>query len=132
MKKIRLHISKIKKHFYAKIPDAIADSINLSNGENIEVTIHQTNKSHQVEMWKKHPEDIDEISFYINNDVHTINMYNRIYIPEKFRFFFPMQHQDILLITNAGNIKTFTSTRLILYLHFLSSPIDIHFILQFI
>jgi len=53
-----------------------------------------------------HPEDINEISFNVKDDVHTMNMYNRIYIPEKYRFFLPNQDQEFILLTNIGNIKT--------------------------
>ena len=35
-----------------------------------------------------------------------MNMYNRIYIPEKYRFFLPSKEKDFILITNIGNIKT--------------------------
>ena len=33
-------------------------------------------------------------------------MYNRIYVPEKFRFFFPPEDIDFCLVTNVGQIKT--------------------------
>ena len=33
-------------------------------------------------------------------------MYNRIYVPEKFRFFFPPEDVDFCLGTNVGQIKT--------------------------
>ena len=106
MKKIRLRVSKIKNNFYMKIPSVISDKINLSNGQDVEVTIHGSIKEEQVEIWDMHPEDINEISLKINEDVHTMNMYNRIYIPEKYRFFFPTINNDFILSTNIGNIKT--------------------------
>jgi len=106
MKKIRLHITKIKNHYYAKIPDLISDNMKLNNGRDIEVTIHDNILEDQVEIWNIHPEDISNIVFNIHEDVHTMNMYNRIYVPEKYRFFFPDQHTEFLLITNVGNIKT--------------------------
>ena len=37
-------------------------------------------------------------------------MYNRIYIPEKYRFFFPPANTDFYLITNIGQIKTHITT----------------------
>ena len=106
MKKIRLRVSKIKNNFYMKIPLVISDKINLSNGQDVEVTIHGSIKEEQVEIWDMHPEDINEISLKINEDVHTMNMYNRIYIPEKYRFFFPAINNYFILSTNIGNIKT--------------------------
>ena len=106
MKKIRLTVSRIKNHFYAKIPDVIADNLELSNGQNIEVSIHGNESEEQINLWNIHPEDITSIIFDIKEDVHTMNMYNRMYVPEKYRFFFPDQNQDFLLITNVGNIKT--------------------------
>ena len=106
MKKIRLRVSRIKNNFYMKIPSVISDKINLSNGQDVEVTIHGSIKEEQVEIWDMHPEDINEICLKINEDVHTMNMYNRIYIPEKYRFFFPAINNDFILSTNIGNIKT--------------------------
>ena len=110
MKKISVHISKIKNHFYAKIPDLLAEKMNLSNGHDLEITIHPTKNLDQVEMWSQHPEDISSIEFYINDEVHTMNMYNRIYIPEKYRFFIPHKDKDFILLTNVGNIKTHISS----------------------
>ena len=107
MKKIRLNITKIKNHYYAKIPDVISENMNISSNDCIEVTIHTDSKeNNQIEMWDVHPEDINEISFNVKDDVHTMNMYNRIYIPEKYRFFLPNQDQEFILLTNIGNIKT--------------------------
>ena len=106
MKKIRLKVSKIKNNFYMRIPSIISDKLNLSNGEDLEITIHGQARENQVEIWDLHPEDINEIKLLITEDVHTMNMYNRIYIPEKYRFFFPAVNNDFILTTNVGNIKT--------------------------
>ena len=106
MKKIRLKVLKIKNNFYMRIPSIISDKLNLSNGEDLEITIHGQARENQVEIWDLHPEDINEINLTITEDVHTMNMYNRIYIPEKYRFFFPAVNNDFILITNVGNIKT--------------------------
>ena len=106
MKKIRLQVSKIKNNFYMRIPSIISSKLNLSNGEDLEVTIHGQARENQVEIWDLHPEDINEIKLIITEDVHTMNMYNRIYIPEKYRFFFPAVNNDFILTTNVGNIKT--------------------------
>ena len=78
----------------------------ICNGEDLEITIHGQAKENQVEIWDLHPEDINEINLTITEDVHTMNMYNRIYIPEKYRFFFPAVNNDFILTTNVGNIKT--------------------------
>jgi len=110
MKKIRLYISKIRNHYFAKIPDVIASKNKLSGGESIEVTIHNKTHDDQIELWDTHPEDINEISYEIYGDVHTMNMYNRIYVPEKYRFFLPEQDYDFILITDVGNIKTHLTT----------------------
>ena len=63
MKKIRLYISKIRNHYFARIPDVIATKNQLSGGESIEVTIHNKTQDNQVELWETHPEDINEITF---------------------------------------------------------------------
>ena len=106
MKKIRLHITEIKNHLYAKIPDIVANKYDIKNNDDIEVTIHGKSDTEQVELWKIHPEDMNEICFEITKEVHTMNMYNRIYVPEKYRFFFPINSNDFILFTNAGNIQT--------------------------
>ena len=80
--------------------------MNLGNGDDIDVYIYDKLIDNQIEMWNQHIEDINYIDISVKNDVHTINMYNRIYIPEKYRFFFPTFKQDFILITNVGNIKT--------------------------
>ena len=51
-------------------------------------------------------ENINNIYLDISEDLHTLNMYNRIYVPEKFRFFFPPEDIDFCLETNVGQIKT--------------------------
>ena len=106
MKKIRVTISKIRNSFYAKIPDIVAKNMKLSNQDKIEISIYKKTPDDQVEIWDIHPEDINSIKFPINEDVHTTNMYNRIYIPEKYRFFFPKQDKEFILVTNVGNIRT--------------------------
>ena len=106
MKKIRVSITKIRNSFYAKIPDIIAKKMKLSNHDDIEISLYKKNFDDQVEIWEKHPEDINSIKFFITEEVHTMNMYNRIYVPEKYRFFLPEQDYDFILITDVGNIKT--------------------------
>ena len=107
MKKIRVNILRIKNHFYAKIPDVVADQLDLDNGQDVDISIFKKDSSeNQLEMWDIHPEDINEITFPISHDVHTMNMYNRIYVPQEYRFFFPKKSRDFILSTNVGNIKT--------------------------
>ena len=106
MKKIRVHISQIRNHLYAKIPDVLVRSLNIGSGDDIEITIHEKKDDKQESLWKIHPEDINSIKFNIGEEVHTMNMYNRIYIPENYRFFFPIEDNEFILITKIGNIKT--------------------------
>ncbi len=106
MKKIRVKVSKIKNDFYIKVPDVISEVINLNNGQDLEITIHGNVNEEQIELWDLHPEDVSNIELKIKEDVHTMNMYNRIYIPGKYRFFFPGINIDFILLTNVGNIKT--------------------------
>ena len=106
MKKIILNTVKIKDKYYLKVPDVVADAYHLKDNDDLEVTLHSKRSQDQVELWDLHPEDLDFIEFKISEEVHTINMYNRIYIPEKYRFFFPLDNKDFILITGYGTIKT--------------------------
>ena len=92
-----------------KIPDLIAKSLHLREGEDIEISIHSEPAFAQGELWGDKTgeiEDINNIYLDISEDLHTLNMYNRIYVPEKFRFFFPPEDIDFCLATNVGQIKT--------------------------
>ena len=109
MKKIRLNTVKIKNNLYFKIPKMIEDNYHLNHNENIEITIHDKNATKQSKLWDIHPEDLNSIEFGVSDEVHTMNMYNRIYIPEKFRFFFPLFNKDFIIMSNSGNIKTHLS-----------------------
>jgi len=106
MKKIILNTVKIKDKYYLKVPDVVADAYHLKDNDDLEVTLHSKRSQDQVELWDLHPEDLDFIEFKVSEEVHTINMYNRIYIPEKYRFFFPLDNKDFILITGYGTIKT--------------------------
>jgi len=111
MKKIRVNISKIKNHYYAKIPDIVAKQLDIDNGHDIDISIYTRDKfEEQMEIWDIHPEDVDEITFPIKRDVHTMNMYNRIYVPQEYRFFFPKINKDFIIVTNVGNIRTHVTT----------------------
>ncbi|MBI72169.1 MAG: hypothetical protein CMG61_01710 [Candidatus Marinimicrobia bacterium] len=109
MKKIKLNTVKIKNTYYLKVPDLVAEAYHLKNNDDLEVTFHSKSKKNQIELWDLHPEDLDYIEFDISNEVHTINMYNRIYIPERYRFFFPLNGKNFILITSAGTIETHLS-----------------------
>ena len=109
MKKITLSTVQIKGKYYFRLPDIIVDSLKLSNEDKVELTIHNKKNQDQVDLWDVHPEDLSSIKFKISQEVHTLNMYNRIYIPERFRFFFPLHDKGFLLLTELGNIKTHLS-----------------------
>tara|TARA_B100000945_G_scaffold314870_1_gene313106 strand:- start:910 stop:1377 length:468 start_codon:yes stop_codon:yes gene_type:complete len=106
MRLILVKLEKLKNNLYIKIPEIIQGSLNLKEGENIEISIHSDVSYAQGELWEYDNNDISEIIIDISEDLHTINMYNRIYIPEKFRFFFPKVGLDFIIETNAGNIST--------------------------
>jgi len=110
MKKIRVHVSQIRNHLYAKIPDILVKALNISSGDDIEITFHEKIINQQEDLWKIHPVDISTIQFKISQEVHTMNMYNRIYIPENYRFFFPVEENEFILVTEIGNIKTSLSS----------------------
>ena len=109
MKKIRLNTVKIRDSYYFKIPDIVIETYKIRDNEDVEVTLHSKNNNKQVEMWDLHPEDLSAIEFSVSDEVHTLNMYNRIYIPERFRFFFPLHGKAFLLVTELGNIHTHLS-----------------------
>ena len=109
MRLIHVKLEKIRNHLFVKIPDLIAQSLHLKEGEDIEISIHSEPAFAQGELWGDEPdelEDINDIYLDISEDLHTLNMYNRIYVPEKFRFFFPPTDANFFLITNVGQIKT--------------------------
>ena len=109
MRLLHVKLEKIRNSFFVKIPDLIAKSLHLKEGEDIEISIHSEPTFAQGELWGDKVEEIDEINeiyLDISEDLHTLNMYNRIYVPEKFRFFFPPEDIDFCLDTNVGQIKT--------------------------
>ena len=109
MRLIHVKLEKIRNNLFIKIPDLIAKSLHLKVGEDIEISIHSEPAFAQGELWGDEPnqlEDINDIYLDILDDLHTLNMYNRIYVPEKYRFFFPPTDADFFLITNVGQIKT--------------------------
>ena len=113
MRLIHVKLEKIRNSLFVKIPDLISDALHLKEGEEIEIGIHSEPSFAQGELWGdelEKAEDINEIYLSISEDLHTLNMYNRIYIPEKYRFFFPPADTDFYLITNIGQIKTHITT----------------------
>jgi len=106
MKKITLTTVRINNDYYFKIPDLVKDTYKIRDNDDVEVTLHSKTNNKQIEMWDLHPEDLNAVAFSISEEVHTLNMYNRIYIPQKYRFFFPLHREEFLLITDCGNIKT--------------------------
>ena len=113
MRLIHVKLEKIRNSLFVKIPDLISESLHLKEGEEIEISIHSEPSFAQGELWEdelEKTEDINEIYLSISEDLHTLNMYNRIYIPEKYRFFFPPANTDFYLITNIGQIKTHITT----------------------
>ena len=113
MRLIHVKLEKIRNSLFVKIPDLISEALHLKEGEEIEISIHSEPSFAQGELWEdelEKTEDINEIYLSISEDLHTLNMYNRIYIPEKYRFFFPPADTDFYLITNIGQIKTHITT----------------------
>ena len=113
MRLIHVKLEKIRNSLFVKIPDLISDALHLKEGEEIEISIHSEPAFAQGELWEdelEKIEDINEIYLSISEDLHTLNMYNRIYVPEKYRFFFPPANTDFYLITNIGQIKTHITT----------------------
>ena len=113
MRLIHVKLEKIRNSLFVKIPDLISEALHLKEGEEIEISIHSEPSFAQGELWENElekTEDINEIYLSISEDLHTLNMYNRIYIPEKYRFFFPPANTDFYLITNIGQIKTHITT----------------------
>ena len=113
MRLIHVILEKIRNSLFVKIPDLISEALHLKEGEEIEISIHSEPSFAQGELWEdelEKAEDINEIYLSISEDLHTLNMYNRIYIPQKYRFFFPPTNTDIYLITNIGQIKTHITT----------------------
>ena len=109
MRLIHVKLEKIRNHLFVKIPVLIAKSLHLKEGEDVEISIHSEPSFAQGELWGDEIDEIEgvnDIYLDISEDLHTLNMYNRIYVPEKFRFFFPPTNADFFLITNVGQIKT--------------------------
>ena len=109
MRLIHVKLEKIRNSLFVKIPNLVAEALHIKAGEEIEIGIHSEPAFAQGELWGDEPvevEDINDIYLDISEDLHTLNMYNRIYVPEKFRFFFPPADTDFFLATNVGQIKT--------------------------
>ena len=113
MRLIHVKLERIRNSLFVKIPDLITESLHLKDGEDIEISIHSEPAFAQGELWGDESDDVEEINdiyLDISEDLHTLNMYNRIYVPEKYRFFFPPAYYDFFLVTNVGQIKTHITT----------------------
>jgi len=109
MRLIHVKLEKIRNSLFVKMPDLIAEVLHLKEGEEIEISIHSEPSFAQGELWGDGSDEVEEINdifLDISEDLHTLNMYNRIYVPEKYRFFFPPADNDFFLTTNVGQIKT--------------------------
>tara|TARA_Y100000590_G_C15419624_1_gene900885 strand:+ start:87 stop:575 length:489 start_codon:yes stop_codon:yes gene_type:complete len=109
MRLFHVKLEKYRNKYFIKIPDMIAEALHLKEGEEIEISIHSDPTFAQGELWGDDPIEIVEINdiyLDISEDLHTLNMYNRIYVPEKYRFFFPPMDIDFNLVTNVGELKT--------------------------
>ena len=108
MRLIRVKLEKIKNKLYIKIPDLLAESLHLSQDDDIEISVHSQLTFAQGSLWGDNTslEDIREIEFNISEDTYTLNKYKRLYVPEKYRFFLPMTNNGFILSTNVGNIRT--------------------------
>ena len=111
MRLFSVKLEKIRNSLYIKIPDLVVDSLNLKEGNNLEISLHNEPSFKQQELWGENfnitnMKGINEIILNISEDLHTLNMYNKIYIPEKFRFFFPLEGVSFYVLTNIGKIKS--------------------------
>ena len=89
MRLITVKLEKIKSNYYARIPSIVATSLHLKKDEEIEISIHSEPMFAQGSLWDEPICEIDSIKLDLSNDIHTVNKYHKIYIPQKFRFFFP-------------------------------------------
>ena len=111
MRPFRVQIEKIKKHYYVRIPILVANLFKLKDKDELEISIHQDSRLVQEDLWLKDPQrDMEQIQFQVSMEGHSMNMYNRLYIPEKYRFFFPSSGTNCMLVTNIGNIRTHLTT----------------------
>ena len=83
MRLIHVKLEKIRNSLFVKIPDLISEALHLKEGEEIEISIHSEPSFAQGELWGdelEKAEDVNEIYLSISEDLHTLNMYNRIYM----------------------------------------------------
>lgn len=106
MKRLSVQIQKIRNHFYIRLPKIIVDRFDLKDGNELEISLHSKTAFSQGDLWEQPPQEINRILFFVPNDTHSMNMYNRIYLPAKYRFFFPSTGVDFIFETNMGNIRT--------------------------
>ena len=67
MRLIHVKLEKIRNSLFVKIPDLIAKSLHLREGEDIEISIHSEPAFAQGEIWGDQVGEIDEINdIYLN------------------------------------------------------------------
>lgn len=99
-------MQKIRNQFIFRLPKIVVDRYKLHDGDEVEISIHSKSHIEQTDLWDSVPQDINQVSFPIPKDTLSLNMYNRIYVPVEFRFFFPPTAVNFVLGTNIGNIQT--------------------------
>ncbi|MFQ6610441.1 MAG: hypothetical protein ACE5D7_06540 [Fidelibacterota bacterium] len=82
----------------------------LMGDEEIEISIRENQCEIQPTFWDQPTNQINRIQFTILSDTLTMNIYNRLYVPADYRFFFPPSLSDFILETNVGNIQTHLTT----------------------
>lgn len=106
MKHFRVILKKNGKHFFIQVPELIADLHGFSDGDEIEISFHALENELQCDLWDDSPREINQVDVILSRETHSMNMYNRIYVPSKFRFFFPPAGKRFILETNVGNLTT--------------------------
>jgi len=110
MKFFRVQITKIKGYHYIRLPKIIIDKMKLMEEDEIEISIRENQGENQPTFWDPPTHQINRIQFTIPSDTLTLNIYNRLYVPADYRFFFPPSLSDFILKTNVGNIQTHLTT----------------------
>ena len=62
MRLIHVKLEKIKNNLFVKIPELIAKSLHLREGEDIEISIHSEPTFAQGELWGDKSEEIEDIN----------------------------------------------------------------------
>ena len=109
MRLIYVKLEKNRNSLFVKIPDLIAESLNLKEGEDIEISIHSEPAFSQGELWesKKQAKDIKIIKFQVSKDTYTINMFNPVTIHSEADFDpeSGLYGLEIIITNRIGNYK---------------------------